>query len=590
MSALRTDPTPRWKTLTRAGIALGLLLACAGFVLRDISARAFVERDIVSTGLWLGGALLIGLGVILNFRALLGALRSTRTAEQINFAVVLVLALAIAGLLCYISTRRFWRMDWTGAGQHRLHSQTVNILKNLDRDVLAATIYSSGQPGDFYIKGRIADLLEELKSRTPHIETMYLDLDSPGTQQRLRKLLQERLHIDNVPCPSVVFATEARHETVLFENLVESSRGPQGSLNVFKGESAFAGALVKLTEEKRATLYALTGHGEKSFEPAPPASRPGQARGIAGDPARSMSRALKALKNAYYEVKPLDLAAVGKVPDDCDALVLAGPHAPLSEGEMKAIRAYLDERKGAALFLLDSRITPHVKTNMAELLSAYGIEPHEEAVGVSLQLVLDAVGVRQSPQPMVLVDPQQMANHPATKDLEAQHILLQDPCPLRVRPETAPENLRPLALLKGRTESWGESDLDAARKNKATYEPDKDMEGPVVVGAVVEPRPSLSQSPGAETPSGPRIVALGGSESFLNYSVESVPGNLYLLLNCVNWAAGKVQMLGIPPKTMEINVVSVSGGALRASRYIFMGGIPGLIVVLGVVVWLIRRR
>ncbi len=579
--------TPRWKTVTRSGILLGLALLAAGFVVRDIRAQAFVETDYLARGLWVAGGLLVFVGVMVDIRSIVRLLKRPRTAERLNFAAVVVLVLVLSGLLCYISTRRFARLDWTGTGEHRLHSKTENILRALDRDVEVTVVYRSMEALDAALFGYVHDMLEEFKSRSSRITVQTLDLSTTGSNRRLEDLLTE-LDVQNLFVPCVVFATEEGHQVIPFEEIAESSRGPGQRPDIFKGESAFVGALAKLTERERTTLYALTGHGEWPLEGETPEPAPrGMAR-EAGRDARSLSQLVKALRNDYYEVKPLNLMAEGEVPEDCAALLVAGPRAPLAESEMGAIRSYLDERDGAAIFLVDSRMSPRVETNVGELLKDYGVTVHDGAVGVRPQLFLTAKGLQSVAEAAVPVNPESLPDHPATADLRGYQILLERPCPLDVAPSQAPAALQVRALMTGIPSSWGESDFKAVEEGTAEYDPEEDISKPPVLGALVQPAgPSRPAGAGS---GGPKIVVIGSSNSFLNYMLRYVPGNRYLLLNAVNWMAGKVHMVGVPAKSMEFNEVRVSGGWLRASRYLFIGGIPGCMIAAGIVVWLVRRR
>ena len=91
-------------------------------------------------------------------------------------------------------------------------------------------------------------------------------------------------------------------------------------------------------------------------------------------------------------------------------------------------------------------------------------------------------------------------------------------------------------------------------------------------------------------PEGPKLLVIGSSDSFINGVAERYPANLILLRNAVNWMAGKTHMLGIPPKSMEMNFAQASESRIMAGRYIFIGGLPACIIVLGLAVWLVRRR
>ncbi|MGD8241001.1 MAG: GldG family protein [Armatimonadota bacterium] len=586
---MRERETPRWQTVVRAGIFLGLVLLVAGFIVRHIRLRAAVMTDYVALGLWIVGGLLVCVGVALNFGALLRAFRRPRTAEGLNFALVVLLVMAMGGLVCYISTRRFARMDWTGRGTHRLHSQTVNILRALDRDIDVTVLYRSMNPWDMAVYGYVFDMLEEFKSRSPRVHVSTLDLSAEGSQGRLDELLVD-LDVQNLMVPAVVLASHESHHAVPFDKIAESSKGPMSPPDTFKGEAAFAGALTKLTEMEKTVLYALTGHGERPLEAGRTAPMGGEAASVLGDRARSLSHVVKALEKDYYEVRPLDLATEGEVPGDCAALLVVGPRAPLTEREIQAIRRYLDEHKGSAIFMVDSRIQPNVGTNVGELLAAYGIRCHDGAVGVSPQLYLTQQGVRGIPETNVPVDSARLPEHASTTELKYYRSVFINPCPLEVMEKEPARGLRAKALLTGVESSWGESDVQSAEDQTAEYSPEEDVSKPVVVGAVVEPFTPPYASPGAPTPEGPRIIVLGSSQSFLNYVLDTVPGNLYLLTNAVNWMAGKVHMLGIPAKTMDFKQVQLTESQLLAARYVFIGVLPGCVVLLGIGVWLLRRR
>ncbi|KPK66306.1 MAG: hypothetical protein AMK73_00360 [Planctomycetes bacterium SM23_32] len=587
------QPLPRWKALTRAGILLGLALLMAGFVVRDVRARDFLRTDYVALGLWIAGALLAVGGCVLNYRMFLSLLSGRRAGEGINLALTVVLALGLAGLLCFITSRRFARLDWTGRRTYSLHSKTRNILKGLDQDVTATVLFARA---DDPLTGRALestmDVLEEFKSQTGHVtvrEINWMLQEDQGRWEGLRQTLGD----EDVPPFAVIFTTADGHEVVPLGKIITAAMGQVQ----FTGEDAFAGALTKLTERRKATIYFLTGHGERPMEVDEPMPTGGEQATLTSGPAYSLSRMVKALRKDNYEVKTLNLAAEPQVPDDCDALVIAGPRTPINEAQMRAIRSYLDERSGRALVMLDPVVVSGGASGLEGLLADYDIQAHTDAVGLTNQSTI--LGLMQSPDVWVLEDG--LADHPITRDLKNYTVHFQYACPLTVGESAqppqpgGPAGPAPVAeqLLTGQA-SWGERDYRPDSRRAAEYDAGRDVAPPTVVGAVAsppEPPPMGPMAPPmAQEAPGARLVVIGSSLSFVNRVVEAEPANLYLVLNTVNWMAGKLHMLGIPPRTLEFNDIPVSEGQIAASRYIFIIGLPAVIVALGIGVWLLRRR
>jgi len=585
----REEPSA-WQVVTRFGILGGLALLALGAVVRDIRARALVETDYISIGLWVAGGVLVLVGAVSNRRMLLGLLRGRRTAEGMNFGAVVLLSLALAALLCYITSRRFARMDWTGKGKYRLHSQTINILRSLKKDVDITVVYQPPQTAYsplYRWLDTVNSMLEEFKAYGSRVKVKQLNWTSQ--QQEFAELLH-KIGEDSLTTPCVVFATADSHEVVPFAKIIHSSGPPQAPTEYFTGEDAFAGALKKLVEREKTPIYFLTGHGERPLEAGAMPPGPTGQTSTATEAAFSLERLVRELEKDNYEAKPLNLAKEGSVPDDCSALVIAGPRTPLAESEIRAIEDYLDERDGGVIVMVDSELFPKVNSNLEDLLGRYGIEARTDAVGIS---VMQDVFGRQVPMLAVMVAGAGMQKHPATADLGNYTLWFERPCPLQVDNPRPEPNLKAEPLLTGLGTTWGETDYKPGQTKSIDYDPQKDVPRPTVVGAVVQPAPPPSeqavQPEGAEPP-GPKIVALGSSLSVTNAVVEQHPANLYLFVNAVNWMAGKLHMLGIPPKTMEERTVWVSPSALAASRYIFIGVLPGCIVALGIAVWVFRRR
>jgi hypothetical protein len=588
VSGMGKEKLPRWQVATRVGILLGLLLLVAGLVVRDIRARALVRTDYVAMALWAAGIILTVGGAVVNFRMFANLVRGRRAAEGANFAVVVLLSLGLAGLLCYVSTRRFVRMDWTGKRTYTLHSKTVNILRGLDRDIEATIVYAPDPRVERAIS-ETRDMLDEFKAISSHVTVRELNWMVPEDSQKWEQL-QQRLGGANDADFAVVFTTAESHAIVPLQQTVTATYEAVD----FTGEDAFATALSKLTEGKKATVYFLTGHGERPLEGSEPGPMAPDEAGTMRGAENSLSLLAKSLQRDNYETKPLNLSAVGSVPEDCAALVIAGPRTPLPDAELKALKSYFDTKNGSAVILLDPKVVSGTQSNLQSLLSQYGITAHTEAVGITnAQVVL---GMLQKPD--VPVSGYGMADHQITSDLRNYTVTLQFACPLEVAeppPDAPPKAQKLLSGPAGPQEqSWGETSFQPDSRSPAQYNAGQDIPPPLVVGAVVAPQTPPQAGPVppewmGRMP-GPKLVVIGSSLSFVNAAIEVQPANLYLLQNSINWMAGRLHMLGIPAKTLEFTQVPVSESQVAAARYIFIGGLPASIIVLGIAVWVMRRR
>ncbi len=590
--------TARWQALTRAGIVLGVVLVAAGFAVRDIRARALVSTDYVALALWGVGIILTVVGLATNLRMFANMLTGRRAAEGANFALVVLLSLGLAALVCYISTRRFARLDWTGKGDYTLHSKTVNIVRGLDRDVEATIVFASAELQN-PVAQRAYDstraMLDQFKTISKHVSVQEIDWSRDTTAERDKvERLRQRVGNESIPAPSVVFTTPESHAVVPLEVKPLPGSYQQDVYRAeFAGEEAFAEALTKVTESKKATLYFLTGHGERPMEPQEPGALQGPVS-LFDSPEYSFSTAVKSLQKDNYDCKPLNLATQGAVPDDCAALIIAGPRVPLSEAEIKALRSYFDTRSGSALILVDPEAVSGNKTNLPALLAGYGITVHTEAVGVT---TLPPPLSFQSAEVPVLLEG--MADHQIISDLKGfGEFTFTWACPLEIaeQPPGAPPGAPPQAqkLLTGTEMTWGSREFKPDQRQAVKYKAGEDVAPPLVVGAVVEPPRPPAGMPvppdWMDSARGPKLVVIGSSLSFVNHTLQQQTANLYLLENSINWMAGRMHMLGIPAKTMDFTQLPISDSQVALARYLFIGGLPLCIIVLGIAVWVARRR
>lgn len=173
-----------------------------------------------------------------------------RLAEWTHFALVVVLTAALAALLCYVSTRRYVRMDWRSTAQQPLTHDTLALLSRVRQPVRAVIVH-----GPLYLHGKDKDwnralliarqVLAQFQQACPSLSVSDLDWSRSGSQARLQQISRE-LGEKTLPM-CVVFSAGGRYREVSFDALLRKSGGPFAPRDAFMGESAFAQAVAVLT-------------------------------------------------------------------------------------------------------------------------------------------------------------------------------------------------------------------------------------------------------------------------------------------------------------------------------------------------------
>jgi len=170
-------------------------------------------------------------------------------AEGAHFALVVCLAVALAALLCYASTRRFVRMDWHTRAPQPLTAETDALLRSIDVDIQATIIHPNFVfPDDrqlFRTLEMTRQVLGQFAAASPRISVSELNWSLPEDQERVRQIAA-RVGKANLPTVCVLFTSGGKYRAVGFDNLIVRTGGPFAPPDAFLGESAFARAVAVL--------------------------------------------------------------------------------------------------------------------------------------------------------------------------------------------------------------------------------------------------------------------------------------------------------------------------------------------------------
>lgn|GEM_PF-4012133 len=572
----------------------------------------------------LGALLLLG-ATGLSFEEVSRKLISPKTPVVLVFGVAVLVGAVAFGLIGWLNVRHYERVDYTRAGRYSLPSATVNLLKRLDDEVRITTLFVVRNLADDTLRRETEDILEEYARLSPLIKVNHIDMrrDVKATKELERRLAMRDVKPERnaviFECPRTGRVMKvAGFEIIQAVEPARPTRGPGRAVGAeadadagpefrFLGDTVFHQALSVVTSRKPRKLYFVVGHGEK-----PDAlGAPGSGR-ISEQEFKQFSEILShaylesSLRRQYWRIETLDLEKTGKVPDDCDVLVIAGPWQdfavgsrgpagiqPFSQKHADLVRNYL-EGGGRSLIMIDpvgARYGPMIAPLLA-LLADYGVgvDIDHYILDTVRQYTIDQYG-RLNPteesRPLFIASPVEdygdgagrVTHHPAVNALARSEIALLLCAPLGLAPVPGLRQTRLLVSSDearvGRIPTSGESYVP----------PDQTVSGSRALAVAVENEDAR-----------PVMAVLGSSNLFIKYIIRFKTGaaggvaNEEFAQKILAWLAGSAEELAVTPRATEAAYGRAEPGDIRAVRFISVLVIPSVFILVGAVVWLARRK
>ena len=267
-------------------------------------------------------------------------------------------------------------------------------------------------------------------------------------------------------------------------------------------ESALINAVYRMASNTRPLVCHLLGHGEHLLD---------------NDERSGYSAYYGVLSQQGYDVRPLYLADLPRVPVECDVLVIAGPRTEPGEDELKALEEHLS-RGGSILGLFD----PPTPNGWVKWMASQRIELTGDVL-----VALDDGGSRFGVGARTVVVTEGYGDHEIARPMRGIATVFPLAQALAEAGEPDP-NIKGGILLRSSQLSWGEADPETRFSGQARYDQGVDTPGPLPLGMVLE----LELEPGHVG----RMAVFGNSE-FLNNANQHLGGNRDLLLNAMGWLA-----------------------------------------------------
>lgn len=511
------------------------LLAAIGAVILFfglLGIFAAASQVLIGFHVLVGGGLLIWAGMR-GFRRVTEVMGTSTAKGGANAVVQAVIVVVIGALLAFLSVRHPVHWDWTEAQEHTLAKGTVDTLAAMPAEASLEMYAFFPRGGEAQAKSLLEKYVYEGERVSRSVRVRYFDPNErPDLAQRFQIASKEGV-------------------VVVCSGPCETAKGTVKAVDMT--EQSLTRAVRQAISSKK-KLYFLTGHGE-------------------ADPSEQKGSGLLGVKNGLEDenatVETLLLANEKEVPQDADAVIVAGPDKAVSDRELELLDAYL-KRGGSLLVMLD----PNTETHFEGQLAKWGIEVGPEII-VEQQLQLFA-GPSLGVQPVVT----KYGAHPITDKLAGQPTVFRLARPVR-RVEGSDANVTELAMTSA--QSWAESDVkDLLASKPVALDPAKDRAGPLAVAVARE----FAPADGAKR--GGRLVVVGDSDWVRNrYVTQYYNGDLFL--NMTSWLTGTEEFSTIDRKRPRVATVNLTLEQFANYRFLALFALPEAILLLGVVNWWRRK-
>lgn len=485
----------------------------------------------------------------------------TRTRKRFlsgfNSSVSVILFFVLVVMLNYISSRNYIRHDLSRDQFYSLSDKTKSMLASLPGPVRITVFIQPGHEIYHMVYEDVLNLIREYEYEAgPSIQSERVDPD------RNLSLAEEVMTRYKLESPNVViFEYGERRKIVSADELMELDYRPvaQGGApekKAFRGEQVFSSAILGITQDRHPKVYYLQGHGERSFDER--------------DEYTGLSSAGQMIRRDDIEIEPFNFIRQSSIPDDADAVIIAGPTRMYSAGELERIEAYVG-RAGRLILMLNSE----TDAGFSRIMANWGVESVNS-------IVVDSTRTLSGFD--LLVD--DYADHPISAGLRGITTVFYWPRALPLsasRPAEVRDADEPKATVIARSSAnaWAERDLE---QRPYRFDTETDIKGPVPVAVAIEKGSEASVVMDIR----PTRAVLFGDVDFISNSGLS-GGNGDLFMNSLNWVLEREPLMAIAPRQIEEIKLMISHRQLASLFWCVVIGVPTLAASLGVVV-LWRRR
>ncbi len=459
---------------------------------------------------------------------------------------ILLFAIIVAAYLVInfvVKQANFTDFDFTKEKIYSISQATEDKLQNLDKDV-TISVYNMYQ----YVE----DFAYKYANLNDHIKVEKLENLNAKTDWKTNYGVTDTSSF-------LVIQTEDREKILFSSDFYTYDYTTYEEIDTT--EEAITNAILDVTIEEKPKIYFLTGHNLYSED--------------------YFQYLQMSLEDEANEVESIDLLTTGSVPEDCQVLVITALQEDITEKERDAILDYI-EQGGEILLLMDPNLNKIEMPNFQDVLDEYGVSVSDGYLleGDANQMMAGAPNYIIAPISssseivknismglnICLINSGKL-DFASTEELEEKNVTLETLA-------TVSDQAFYRTDLESSSETKIDSDEDAAGATVAamlTKEVDEDNTSKLIVFANTAFATNVQIDPQYY------ILAI------TNYNNEDV------LLNSVSYLTQREDNITIRKDSEAVTTYNVTEMQTRIVLGLIFS-IPILIVVIGIVVWQLRRR
>lgn len=462
-------------------------------------------------------------------------------AFSAGMIVVMCAICVVVNLVVTALPAKYTSIDCSATKLYSLTNDTKDRVSKLDEDI---TIYvlNSKKSKD----AKIDETINRYKDLSSHIKVKYVD---PTTSP---KFYQD--YTDTTPTTnSLIIESKNRSKVIDYNDIYEYDSSSyyygyqsQSSITGYDAEGQITSAIeyVTMDADELPVIYQITGHNETEIG----------------------SNFQSVVSKANANLKSLELFNEEKVPEDATAIIINSPTVDFNEEDAQKVIDYLNS--GGKALIIGCYAYNDELTNFNKILAAYN-------VSFKTGVVAENDSSKYYQNPLYLLPTVETTDY--TSDATDGYVFLAGSCAISYPEDT--DDVTYTKLLSTSDSAVLKKDWKNITTSKAE---DADENGPFTTGLAVN-----------DSSTGASIVVFGTPYVVDDSYDNAVSGNnADMFKDVITSMTGNVELASsvIPVKDYTLSNITINTLQAVITGLIIMIAVPILLIIIGIVVWAMRRK